>query len=331
MAWGAICAAVRYGREAGIKGAPVSPWLDGGAYRAPRHPSIDEVVAAQARLIGLLPFKSPERDALVVDRAALRVAAGPLGDTQKALEGIIDRHPSDRLGLRAAYLLLATQGEQRDEFAARYAARSLGPAARIRALEGSLGSVFAGYKRGRAHGLLRKKKYAEAAKAFEKSLASADGDSAVGAALGAAISWCLALHPERAEAGFRAFIERFPSHPQTTLVHLHRARLLHTLGRRADAAQAYEDFARQVNDSPDGAKALLRAIELHEANPVRQADVVDRFLKRYPDHPATARLRVRAVALDNRRSEGAEKVLEGPQNGGACRGRACQQALFWPR
>jgi len=326
-----VDAAVVYGREAGVKGAPVSPWLDGAPYAAPRHPSIGEAIAAQGRLIGLLPFQSAERDKLVLDRAALRVAAGPLGDTVKELEDIIHRHPSNRLGLSATYLLLAAQRDQRDELAARYAAQSPGPAARVRALEGSIQSVFTGRPRGRAHGLLRQKKYAEAAAEFARSVEAADGDSAVSAALGAAVSWCLALHPARAEAAFRSFIERFPSHPQTTVVHLHRARLLHTLGRRAEAARAYEDFARQVNDSPDGAKALLRAIELYTINPSRQADVVDRFLQRYPEHPEAARLRVRKIALGHRHDEGLKESLTGPANSGACRGRACQQAQFWPR
>ena len=326
-----VDAAVLYAREHGVKGATLGPWLDGRPYAPPRHASVDEVLSAQGQLIGLLPFRSVERDKLVLDRAAIRIAIDELGDTVKELEDVVSRRLDTRIGLRGTYLLLAAQPERAAELAGLYASRHPGPPARLRALKRSLDAVFAGRPRTKAYALLGERKYAEAAAQFEVELESADGDSAVGAGLGAAVAWCLGLRAARAELAFRSFVERFPSHPQTTVVQLHLARLLHAQGRRQGAARAYEAFTRQLSDSRDGAKALLRAIELYKANESRLYNAVGRFIQRYPENPATAELRVRSGALDRQRREGTSGPLSAPEEAGACRGRACQQARFWPR
>ena len=325
-----VSAAVLYARETGVKGATLGPWLDGRPYAPPRHTSVDEVLTAQGQLIGLLPFRSVERDKLVLERADIRIKVGELGDTVKAVEDVVTRRLDTRMGLQGTYLLLAAQPERAAELAALYAARHPGPPARVRALKRSLDAVFAGRPRTKAYGLLGEREYAEAAARFEVELESADGDSAVGAALGAAVAWCLGLRPARAEMAFRTFVERFPSHPQTTVVQLHLARLLHAQGRRQDAAAAYEAFTRQLSDSRDGAKALLRAIELYEANTPRLYNAVGRFIQRYPEHPATAELSVRSLALDPQH-RGGTGTFSAPEAAGACRGRACQRARFWPR
>lgn len=318
-------------RELGEAGRPVGTFLNGPPAQRPMPAEVRALLDAQTGLIELLRPEDAERDALRVERAALRVAFGDSREALDDLQDVANRRMQEPMGLRAIHLLRRAQPDKADAIALRYARRRAGPPEREAALQRLFQAAYGGRGGDQAATLFTQRLFPQAAAMYaQKAAASPPGERA-GPHLAEAVSWDLGLHGGQAITAWRVFIDQHPDHALQATALRHLADLQRTMGLRVDAAATLVILAERFPEREDSDAALREAAALRAQSRQATLDLLRAFVRRYPMHADRPAVEARLKALDGpgarvRRPPG--KPPTPPMV--PCADRACVVRPFWP-
>jgi tetratricopeptide (TPR) repeat protein len=270
------------------------------------------------------PLSGPQ---IALAAAEVQFAYGELDDVRKRLDAALDRWPSDaKLLDEAVPLYLATylaRGDRDGHLAAieqlRVRAEAVGakaPADR----KAAFAKVVESLSRARAGGrfalgeeLLRQKKPAEAAQAFEAAASDTGALDAANALHNAGVAWDQAGEPGKAAAARERLLRDHPEAGVTAEDALRLATFRSRKGDHAAAARTYEEFLQRWPDSPSRCVALRNvASELDVAG--RLAEAAARYLAFGGDEKcakADPGIAARALVRSGRLFEGQAKAAYG--------------------
>ncbi len=311
---------LRRAREAGLAGKPVGPFLYGPAAKRPIPPEVRALIDAWTQLIGLLPPETDERDALLVDRAIVRVSFGDADAVLDNLRDVAGRRLQSALGGRAIYLLSVAHPPKRAEYdALKFARRRAGDATREQALITTYKAVYKPEEQ--TTNLFRQRLFINAARAYARI-------PEPWAEVAAAVSYTLALHGREAIAAWRKVIATHTNSPLLPDAHRHLAALLEDHGDLREAAKTYEALATRWPDQ--GADAMLAAIRLRADQPKELGVDLEMFVRTWPDHPEVARVRERVAAMTAGAAPLDRPSGPPPPAQLICNEESCATTPFWP-
>ena len=310
-------------RFAGVAGAPTGRFLHGAPAKPPMPVEVRAVVDAQTALLAALRPETEERDALLVDRATVRVEFGDAAAVLEDLRDVAGRRLSSKLGLRAIYQLVKSQPQRRAEYdALKFARRKAGHAEREAALLTTFKAVYTHAPKGDpATNLFRQRLFINAAKAY-------DGVDQPWAKVAAAVSFTLAHHARTAADTWRRFVKAYPKSPLAADARLHLANLLENDGHPVEAADQLEALAAEHPESGPG--PLRRAIELRRYDRAALQRTLAAFVKAWPDHADAPSLRARLDALEAGVTAPAQRPGRPSAPIAPCHDPQCAQTPFWP-
>lgn len=237
------------------------------------------------------PERRPSGAEIALVAAEVQYAHGELEDARRRLDAALERWPGDPdLLEQAAPLYVATyqaRGDRGGLLAAadRLRARAEAEAAKAppekrpgyaRVVE-ALARARSGGRFAQGEELLRQKRPAEAAQAFEAAAAEAGAPDAASALHNAAVAWDQAGDAAKAAAVRERLLREHPDAPVTAEDVLRLAAHRSRQGDHAAAARLYDDFLSRWPESPSRCVALRNvASELDVAG--RPADAAARYL-----------------------------------------------------